>query len=69
MRNFILLLVRDFGWIHLTLGLLGNILFFVGSVLFLGPKQDLAIWLFIIGSFFMLIGSAGQVILSLCGKK
>lgn len=72
MRNAILKLVRDFGWIHLSLGLAGNVMFFVGSVLFLPMFHEyktFAIWLFIAGSFLMLVGSAGNFILSLCGDN
>ena len=54
MRDMIRLIVKDFGWIHTSLGLLGNVLFFVGSILFLPAfesHQTLGVWLFIIGSF------------------
>ena len=65
MANALRLIVRDYGWIHLSLGLFGNIAFFVGSVMFLPslePWRVTAVWLFIIGSFFMLIGSIGQLL-------
>ncbi|WP_372810586.1 YrhK family protein, partial [Litorivivens sp.] len=35
MSNVIRTIVNDYSWIHLSLGLLGNITFFVGSILFL----------------------------------
>lgn len=66
--RFFKTLVQDYGWIHLSIGLLGNGLFFVGSILFLPQLeqyQTLGVWLFIIGSFFMLIGSLGRLLVSL----
>ncbi|HKK31546.1 MAG TPA: YrhK family protein [Alphaproteobacteria bacterium] len=68
MSNPIRILVRDYGWVHLSLGLFGNIAFFVGSVLFLPrfePIQTIGVWLFIVGAFFMAIGSLGRLLLSL----
>ena len=51
----------DYEWIHLTLGVFGNALFFGGSVLFLfEPLKRFGIYAFIAGSFFMLVGSVGQ---------
>lgn len=56
-------LVREYEWIHLTLGMLGNLLFFAGSVLFLFETvRVLDVWAFIVGSFFMLVRSVGNVI-------
>ncbi len=54
-------LIRDFPWIHIFLGLTGNLSFFIGSICFLWEKYKPAgVWLFIIGSFGMLIGSMGH---------
>jgi hypothetical protein len=54
--------VRDFPWIHLGLGLVGNVAFFVGSIFFLWESTKLAgIWLFIVGAGGMMIGSLGQL--------
>lgn len=61
-------LISDFRWIHRGLGLIGNFSFFVGSVCFLYQALlgfglvigELGVWLFIIGSFGMLIGSLGE---------
>lgn len=56
-------LLRDYEWIHLGLGLTGNLMFFVGSVLFLPafePWKTLGVWLFVVGSLLMLVGSAGN---------
>jgi hypothetical protein len=51
----------DFEWIHITLGLIGNLTFFVGSIFFLQESLKIeGTWLFIIGSFLMLIGSIGN---------
>lgn len=59
MRTFI----RDYEWIHIGLGLIGNTSFFVGSILFLWKSAMLAgTWLFIIGSLGMLIGSVGSAV-------
>lgn len=53
--------IREFPAVHLTIGVVGNITFFVGSVLFLFPATEtLAIWLFIVGSFGMMAGAFGQ---------
>jgi hypothetical protein len=65
MRNAIKVLVQDYGWIHLSLGLLGNVTFFVGSVMFLPrfePYKLFGVWLFIVGSFLMLLGSIGRLL-------
>ena len=64
MCSAIRFVVKDYGWIHTGLGLLGNILFFVGSILFLPAFEALrtiGVWLFISGSFFMLIGAVGEL--------
>lgn len=54
----------EYQWIHLTLGLIGNVLFFVGSVLFLFEQQlqTLGVWAFVVGSFLMLVGSLGKAL-------
>lgn len=54
----------EYRWIHLTLNLLGNILFFAGSVLFLFSQQlqAIGVWGFVGGSFLMLVGSSGEVL-------
>lgn len=65
-------LVRDDGWIHTGLGLIGNVLFFAGSILFLPTFSDwktIAVWLFITGSFLMLLGTLGDLIVAICKKK
>ncbi|MDQ6645725.1 MAG: YrhK family protein [Pseudomonadota bacterium] len=54
-------LVCDYEWIHICLGLIGNLAFVAGSFLFFSAStKQLALWLFVIGSFGMLIGSMGS---------
>jgi hypothetical protein len=53
--------LHDYEWIHTGIGLFGNLLFFVGSVFFLWVSwQTAGVWLFILGSFAMLLGSLGE---------
>lgn len=48
-------------WWFVVLGLVGNLLFFLGSVCFLSkPLEKLAIALFIGGSCFMLVSSGAE---------
>lgn len=55
--------LRDFPWVHLGLGLMGNTLFFVGSVMFFWEGvKTLAISLFVLGSLGMLLGSVGELL-------
>lgn len=55
--------VRDYDWFHTGVGIAGNLMFFVGSVLFIFEATKVAgIWLFILGSFGMLVGSVGRAI-------
>jgi len=72
MSNIVKTIVHDYGWIHLSLGLSGNLAFFVGSILFL-PRYEayktLGVWLFIVGSFFMLIGAAGRLLVDVLSKE
>ncbi len=52
--------VIEFDWIHITLGLIGNLSFLVGSVFFLWESlKSVGVWLFIIGASGMLVGSIG----------
>ncbi len=54
-------LVHDFPWVHTGLGLVGNASFVVGSVLFLWEStKTVGVWLFIVGSVGMLLGSIGD---------
>jgi hypothetical protein len=55
-------LVRRYKWVHLLLGLLGNVCFFIGSILFLlDSYKTMGAYFFIVGSGGMLIGSVGQI--------
>lgn len=56
-------LVQDYEHIHTAIGISGNLLFVVGSVLFYKAFEQyrtLAVSLFVVGSVFMLIGSLGS---------
>ncbi|WP_370194292.1 MULTISPECIES: YrhK family protein [Aurantimonas] len=58
------ILVRDFGYIHLGIGLVGNLLFVIGSVLFFKAFEEwytLAVWMFVAGSTGMFLGSLGEL--------
>ena len=60
-RSNIELLPYPTVWARLGRGAIGNLIFFVGSALFVWDATEvLAIWLFIVGSFGMLLGAIGQ---------
>jgi hypothetical protein len=64
--------VHNYGWIHLSLGLFGNFLFFIGSIFFLPqfePIKTLGVWLFIIGAFLMMIGSIGRLLVDVLDEE
>lgn len=82
MSNPIKTLVQDFGWVHLGIGLTGNLLFAVGSVMFLPHLGEVdlplfgivdwktvGVWLFIVGASFMFIGSLGSLLVSVYSAK
>ena len=55
--------VCHFEWIHISLGILGNVAFVIGSIFFLWESLTTAgIWLFILGSLGMLMASIGSAI-------
>jgi hypothetical protein len=55
--------LMDRPWAHLGIGLFGNTTFVVGSVMFLNERlQTAGIWLFIVGSSGMLLGSIGELL-------
>jgi hypothetical protein len=55
--------VRDYEWIHTGIGLVGNLLFLIGSVFFLWETtKAVGVWLFIFGAGFMLLGSIGRAV-------
>ena len=56
-------LVKDYEHLHTTIGIAGNLLFVVGSVLFFRPLEQfhtVAVMMFVVGSVFMLIGAVGN---------
>ncbi len=58
-------LVHDFRWFHIAVGLFGNLLFVVGSVLFLPTMkawQTAGVWMFITGSALMFLGALGELL-------
>ncbi len=60
-RRWLGTVLRDFPWVHLGLGLFGNTSFVIGSVMFFWEStKTLAIWLFVLGSLGMLLGSVGE---------
>jgi hypothetical protein len=62
LRSFI----REYEWVHTSVGLLGNLLFFVASTKFLQESTRVAgTWMFIVGSAFMLLGSVGNALVTL----
>lgn len=57
-------ILREYAWIHLAIGVLGHIQFFVGSILFLERFRQLkpvGVWMFIIGSGMMLLARLADV--------
>lgn len=59
-----------FEWVHITLGLIGNFLFFIGSILFFYASLETAgVWLFVIGSLLMFVGSCGDALVKYAHKK
>ena len=58
-------LVGEYGQIHTLVGITGNVLFVVGSVLFFKEFENLytfGVWMFVLGSFCMLIGTIGMAL-------
>lgn len=54
---------REYEWVHTAVGIAGNTLFFVGSLLFLSEStKDIGVWCFIVGAAFMLFGSVGSAV-------
>jgi hypothetical protein len=59
-----------FPWVHLAIGLLGNTLFVIGSALFFWESvKTVAIWLFVIGSTGMLLGSLGELLVRIDKRR
>lgn len=60
--------VKDYPLIHLGLGLIGNTLFVIGSILFLerfSAWHHVAVVIFIVGSLGMLLGAIGKALTDL----
>ncbi|MBK61815.1 MAG: hypothetical protein CL575_02535 [Altererythrobacter sp.] len=71
MREYLQTLLHDFGWIHRGIGMIGNLTFVLGSILFLpsfSSLQTIGVWLFIGGSALMFIGALGEFVVSLPGS-
>ena len=61
LHSLLTLFFKDYEWVHICLGILGNFLFLVGSFMFFSDTwQYDGTWLFVIGSALMLIGSIGE---------
>jgi len=52
--------VFRFPLVHLGIGIAGNALFLVGTVLFLLRQEGVGTWFFLVGSCGMLLGSVGE---------
>lgn len=58
--------VCNFQWIHIGIEISGNSSFFIGSIFFLWESLKMAgVWLFILGSFGILLSSIGSAIVKL----
>lgn len=60
--------VRRFAQLHLAIGLLGNGVFIVGTVLFMSHRENTGTWFFLVGSCGMFLGSLGEV-MRIKGKR
>lgn len=61
-RKMIHRFLQDYEWIHISVGVIGNATFFVGSIFFLPAYHSMmtvGVWLFITGSLLMLLGALG----------
>ena len=81
-RGALHILVEDYGWIHLGLGMMGHAVFIAASALLLASNPlnlpmvsgsvdpgILGRWLFIVGSSLMFIGSFGELLVSLYSRR
>lgn len=81
--SFLRTIVHEYSWIHLGIGLTGNGFFIIGSILFL-PEwaetrsplfhglarwQTVGVWMFILGSALMFVGSLGELLVSLYSRR
>lgn len=68
MKGLLKTVVQDYGWIHTTIGAVGNFTFFIGSIFFLPSLKELlvvGVWLFILGSLMMMVGAIGELFVKL----
>lgn len=64
--------VREYRHWHLGVAVTGNVLFLVGSVLFFkifAVWDTTAVWMFVVGSFLMLVGAFGELAKALYEKR
>ena len=54
--------VRRYPQVHLGIGLIGNGVFFLGTVLFMVKFETIGLWFFLIGTGGMFLGSLGEVL-------
>lgn len=62
MKRLLEICVKDYAWIHTAIGLIGNICFIIGSLLFLDQDRTLGTYFFIVGSTGMFIGNVGNAV-------
>lgn len=65
-------IVREYRHWHIAIGVFGNTLFLIGSVLFFNvfaAWQTFAVWLFVIGSASMLVSALGEMAKSVYEKR
>lgn len=64
MKSILKTIVQDYGWIHTSIGAIGNFIFFIGSIFFLPNFSSMlvvGVWLFITGSLLMMFGAIGDL--------
>ena len=61
-------LVWRFPQVHLAIGIVGNVLFVLGSVLFMADRQEIGVACFLVGSIGMLLGAVGEA-MRVLGKR
>jgi hypothetical protein len=55
------LFVRRYPQLHLGIGLLGNGVFIIGTLLFMSGREGVGVWFFLVGSCGMFLGTLGEV--------